>query len=698
MGFSQKLPDSMQDKIIDALRRNAVEEALLQAREWAHLQPEDPRAHRWLAVASQQRGDHADAMRSIDRAIALAPQDDELLLVRASLQIAARQMEEAGETLSLASGLNPNQLGAYLMQAQLAFGRGDTSEARRLSQLAARVSPGHPQLAVVDGLVALQQGEVDEALRRVSAGLQHAPDDVQLRYVLGLAYMRKQHWAFAEQAFRGVLEKIPAAANLRTLVSDLVNRQGRPAEAADELAVLLADPATTTPAIQRAAGLLRTLAGQPDQALPLLRNALATMPADPPTLQAIVGAWRELGMAEDARASLDAALATTADAPDLWRARLVFAEDAGAVQAVLQRWMQAVPDSILPWEILLSQQQEAGDQASADATAARLLERAPAHAPARLQVLQTLMAQNPGAAIAQLEAWLLLARDPGERRFLLGMLGLSHDQEGHSGKAVEAWEKMQQELGPLRAPLPPLSAPRLEWPAMAARPDTAPSVAFLWGAPGSGVERLAAVMEALGDPFRADRFGPSPPQDGFQSYALIDDLMSGRVSGEQVAARWRAALPSRGLAGQDVFDWLPWWDNALLVALRPHLREAMLIIAVRDPRDMLLDWLAFGSASPFAFPSPQVAAEWLASSLNQAAALFEYQWFPNRVLHTDAIGNDPQAAAALVGDALEAQLPAPASVGPGHFPAGHWRHYAKALEGPFALLAPVAQRLGYPDH
>lgn len=688
----------MQDKIIDALRRNAVEEAHTQAREWAFLQPEDPQAHRWLAVASQQRGDHADAMHSIDRAIALAPQDDSLQLVRASLLIAARQVDEAGEALSLASNLNPNQLGAYLMQAQLAFGRGDTVEAERLSRLAARVSPEHPQLAVVDGLLALQRGDADEALKRVSNALLQVPDDVQLRYVLGFAYMRKQHWAFAEQAFRGVVEKIPGAKNLHALISDLVNRQGRPGEAADELAPLLDDPATATVAIRRAAGLLRTVAGQPEQALPLLRSALAAAPDDLPTLQALVTVWRELDAAGDARASLEAALATTSGAPDLWRARLVFAEDAAAERVVLQRWTQAMPESTMPWEILLSQQQAAGDQAGADASAARLLERRPGHPAARLQVLQALMAQDPGAALAQLDTWLLLAREPEERRFLHGMLGLSHDQQGHSEQAVEAWTKMQQELAPRLAPLPPLSAPRFEWPELAPRPDKAPMVAFLWGAPGSAVERLAAVMAALGEPFRADRFGPSPPQDEFQSYAIIEGLVGGTVAGEDVAARWRAALPSRRLAGQDVFDWLPWWDNALLIALRPHLREAMLIIAVRDPRDMLLDWLAFGSASPFAFPSPQVAAEWLAHSLNQAAALFEYQWFPNRVVHTDGIGNDPQAAATLVGEVLEGQVPAPASVGPAHFPAGHWRHYAKALESAFAILAPVAQRLGYPEN
>ena len=206
----------MQDKIIDALRRNAVEEAVASG---ARMDPPAVRktrrrtaGWRWprSSVATMR-----DALRSIDRAIELAPQDDGLQLVRASLLIASRQLEEAGTALDLASGLNPNQLSAYLMQAQLALGRGDLVEAERLNRLAARVSPDHPQLAVVEGMLALQRGDADAALKQVSAALQQAPDDVQLRYVLGFSHMRKQHWAFAEQAFRGVLEKMPGATNLQ---------------------------------------------------------------------------------------------------------------------------------------------------------------------------------------------------------------------------------------------------------------------------------------------------------------------------------------------------------------------------------------------------------------------------------------------------------------------------------------------------
>ncbi|HEX7804476.1 MAG TPA: tetratricopeptide repeat protein [Pseudoxanthomonas sp.] len=687
----------MQEKIIQALRSNAAEEAVTYAREWIHQSPGDAQAHRWLAVASQQRGDHSDALRSIERAIELAPENDALQLVRANLLIAGKQWEEANAALSKASDLNPNQLGAYLMQAQLALGRGDLDEAERLNRLASRVAPDHPQLAVVEGMLALQRGNVDTGLKRVSAALQQTPEDVQLRYVLGFLYLRKQHWAFAEQAFRGVVDQIPDARNLRALIADLVNRQGRPADAAAELAPLLADPSTATPVIQRAAGLLHVASRQFEQALPLLRGALAVQPADLPTLQGLVAAWRTLGLEDDARASLEAALATTSDASDLWRARLIFTPDAEAWRAVIERWAAATPRSTLPLEILLQRQQQDGDRGAADATVARLLKLAPSHPEARLQMLDGLMAQDPGAAIAQIEAWLLTATDPSERRFLLGLLGLSQDQAGQSAKAVAAWSQMQTELVSQLVPLPPLSAPRLEWPELAASPVNPAKVMFLWGPPGSGIEKVAAVMGAAGDPFRADRFGPQPPQDGFQTYAVIDGLASGKLSGQEVAARWRQALPSRQLASDDVFDWLPWWDNALLIALRPYVREGMLMMAIRDPRDMLLDWLAFGSAAPFAMPSVDEAAAWLAGSLSQAAALFENRWYPNRVVRTDTIGSDPRIAAELVGEALLLSMPEPLSVGPAHFPAGHWRHYRQALGDAFAVLAPIAQRMGYPE-
>ena len=63
------------------------------------------------------------------------------------------------------------------------------------------------------------------------------------------------------------------------------------------------------------------------------------------------------------------------------------------------------------------------------------------------------------------------------------------------------------------------------------------------------------------------------------------------------------------------------------------------------------------------------------------------------------LGRPPTAAelAAALSDALQAQVPVPpvAALGPGRMPSGHWQRFASVLDDAFALLGPVAARLGY---
>jgi hypothetical protein len=213
------------------------------------------------------------------------------------------------------------------------------------------------------------------------------------------------------------------------------------------------------------------------------------------------------------------------------------------------------------------------------------------------------------------------------------------------------------------------------------------------------VERLGVVLSGSVPSFRADRFGATPPQDPLQSYYTPRRLDAGELDAAAVAASWRDALPARGLHGE-VIDWLLWWDNALLAVLREQLPQATLLIALRDPRDMLLDWLAFGAPAPFRIVSPKAAAAWLAIELNQIALLHEQDLFPHSLIRIDDIADDPQALAQALGDALQTPLPAPppAALGAAHFAPGHWRAYAGALADAFAMLTPVARRLGYPEH
>lgn len=688
----------MYEPIIEALRRGAAADALSAARDAVSAQPQDAQAQRLFAAALRLGGDREGALTAIDQAIALAPEDANLHFERAGLLLQERQLDEAQAALARTIGLDPNQFPAYIVQAQLALGRGDLDEADRLTRTAARISGDHPHVAALEGMVALRRGDADRALSILTQACERAPDDPQLRNALGFAYLGKGHFAFAEQAFRGLLEKDPAARPLRALVADIVRRQGRPGEAADELAAMLDQDAS--PALLRFVGELELEAGRAAQALPRLRAALATGPGDRRTLTALIEAWRQLDDPADARATLDDTLAQHPQEPDLWLARLSIEPFAGdESRAVVARWLEAMPEFVPAHEAHATILDAAGEREQAAAVAMRITELVPGHTQAELRVIDGLMQHDADAAQARVESLLARAVDPQVKRSLRQLLGRTFDRAGQPDAAAATWAELHAETVSERLPLPVPTTEITQWPDLAPLPEPAPGVLLLWGAPGSLVERIAVTFEHADGPLRADRFGPQPPRDPLQRYDTPPALVDGTLDGAYLVAQWRAALPERGITDGNVFDWLPWWDNALLLALRPHLPEAVLMIALRDPRDMLLEWLAYGSPASFALESPVIGARWLAEVLMQVAELHEEDLFPHRLVRLDIIADDPVELAQAIGDALETSVaPAPAqALGPQHFAPGHWRAYAEPLASAFALLTPVAQRLGYPE-
>jgi tetratricopeptide (TPR) repeat protein len=684
--------------VLAALSRGALDEARAAAEADVAATPGDAGTHRRLALVLQRQGDTDGALAALDRAIALDPDDADNHFERAALLFGARKLDEGQAALAQSLGLDPNQFEAYVMQAQLALGRGDLDEAERQRKLAARVVPNHPHLLAIEGTIALRRGEGERAQQILVEALRFAPDDPQLQYALGFTYMHLGHLAFAEQAFRKVLENVPSAVTLNALIADLLRQQGRPGEAAEQIAPLLADPARCTPGLLAIAGELEIAANRPERALPHLRAALAASPRDRRVLGALLEAWRRLGAIDEARSTLDALLAEIHDNVDLWHARLAL-EPAGGEgsAAVVERWLAAEPDSVDALETRMALQNIAGDQAGANATAQRIVELEPGRRTAEQRLVNELMERDPAAAIARVQQLLAQAPNAESRLLLQGWLALTQDRAGDAGGAVETWNAMQAAHATQRLPLWTPSEPRSDWPELGAPNSDAPRVAFLWGAPGSGVERVASLMGAVLPAFRADRFGPNPPKDALQKFRTIADLAHDTLDPAAVVADWRAHLAGRGLENGQVIDWLLFWDNALLRALRPELPEGQLLIALRDPRDMLLDWLAFGAVPPLGMPSPRGGAAWLAMVLNQVAALHERDLYPHRLIRLDAAASDPQALATQVGEALGLQLPVPPSnlFGPPRYAPGHWRNYAEALAEPFALLTPVARRLGY---
>lgn len=690
----------MYETILQALRSGDAPAAVAAARDAVSANAQDATAHRLLAAALRAAGDRDAALAAIEHAIELAPDDADLHLVHAGLLLDERQIDEAQAALARTIGLDPNQFPAYIVQGQLAIARGDLDEAERMGKLAARIAPEHPHVAAVLGTVALRRGDVDGALATLARAAERAPEDELARHALGFAYMAKGHDAFAEQAFRSLLESRPESRATRVLVANLARRQGRPADAADLLAPLL--EGEPTPALLRTVGMLEYDGGRTEHARELLRRAFDAAPMDRANIGPLVEVWRRENLAEEARSVLDAALANHPAEPALWHARLVFETFAGdEARAVVGRWLEAMPDTLPPLMAQWAIEDAVGAVEQADAIARRITELQPGHSGAEMRVVDALLRTDPDAAIARLDNLITRAPDPQVKRMLRQRLAHAFDTIGQADAAAATWAELHAEVAEQRLPYPPVSAARSNWPERAPLPDDAKGVLLLWGAPGSLVERIAGTFQASGAPLRADRLGPNPPDDFLQRYTTIEQLAAsdGEGDAEAAVAQWRAALPSRGIDDGKVFDWLLWWDNALLAALRPHLPEALLMIALRDPRDMLLDWLAYGSPVPYRLESPEAGARWLAQVLAQVAYLHEQDLFPHRLIRLDEGAHDAKALTQALADALETRvmIPPPEVLQPPRFAAGHWRAYTGPLAEAFALLTPVAKRLGYAD-
>lgn len=688
----------MQEQIFDALRRGDTAAALDMARAFAAGTPDDAGAQRLLALALRGSGDPAGAREAIERAIALAPDDARLHLEHARLLLGTRDLEAAAQVLDTTIGIDPNQFGAYVLQAELAMGRNDLEEAERLARLAARVSPDHPTLQSLEGTIALRRGNADEALKLLSAAAERAPEDAVTLHALAFAYLAKGHFAFAEQTLRKLVGRLPAAKTVRLMIAQLQFRQGRPGDAADEVAALLQDAPGSPPEVRRLAGELELVAGRPERALPVLREALAGLPGEPRTMTAITEAWRRLGAFDDARETLDAALDATPDNDGLWRARLAFAQDGPGSADVVARWRNARPDSIEALETAMLLHASAGRAAEAEAAARELLERAPGHLDAELRVADALLGRDPAEAVRYLEELQSRLARPEEQRLVTAWLGLARHRAGDFAGALEAWTRHGAEEIQGRLPLPPATPAPAQWPEPAAAAPDAPPAAFLVGLPGSLVERAAAILEPVLPTFRADRFSARPPADLFQDLDAWPRIAAGEITADRVVGSWRGALASRAIGGA-IVDWLPWWDNVYAAVMRAALPEARLLLVLRDPRDMLLDWLAFGSPTPFLARSPQDAADWLAAALGQLASLHEQDLVPHHLLKVDDSGEDAKAMSVQIGEALGITLPKPPAgyFGAPRFAAGTWRSYADLLAEPFAALGPVARRFGYPD-
>jgi Tfp pilus assembly protein PilF len=699
----------MLDTILTALRGGDFVAAETAARDLIARQPDHAEAHHLLGLALQQRGDLAGAAEALGRAVQLAPQRAEFHVTRA--MVATQQGDHAGARASLQEAVkqDPNQLLAYVSLAHMALAASDLAQAEQHLRYAERINPEHPHVLTVRGQWLLAQGKGEEAIAALSRAGEAAPDDAMVQGALGLGLLSQRHFAFAEQALRNALRLQSGARGLRYALVQSLLAQGRNDEAARDVDLLL-EQQPGEPQALTLKGQLASLRGAHDEAVIALTASLRREPRQPGALEALFASWRALGITDQGDAFLESMLAQAPGFEPAWGALLELRR--GNPQRSIEtvaRWLDALPDSPAANEIAAQVAEAAGDFARGDELAQKAVALDRGRILAQVLLARSELRADRGAdARARLEPLHAAVREPAPRRALGGWLGRACDASGEPALAVRHWTQAHADGGP--APdYPPLALPDAELEtrfvdALTAAGAPAPDApVLLWGAPGSRPERLAALLGGAGVVVLNDRFGPSPRDDGFRLGNVgARTAGSPEEAAERFAQRWRDGRAQVGAQPADI-DWLPQGEARLAPRLGRGLPGARLVVALADPRDMLLNWLAFGAPQRMPVPDPLRAAQWLALALEQLAFLARRPQPALSVVWMQQLDESPAEVAASLAQFLGLPQPPPveamqpAMVGVGGlatgFPAGHWRRYADALREPFAVLEPIALRL-----
>ncbi|MBP6534395.1 MAG: tetratricopeptide repeat protein [Arenimonas sp.] len=685
----------MSEQIINALRSGDAQAALELAKALLAQEPHNPDGHYWLALAQQGLGEKALALSAIGKAIEIAPERNEFAMVRSVMLLGEADLAAAQSGLMDTLALNPNQIEAYVALIHIALAQKNIPEARRLLRLVERVNADNEHVQLAKGAVLQAEGDLDEALKHFTRASEINPSNPLALSSLGMLYLVKDMPAFAEQALKRAYALAPGNVTmLRALLqSQLKQEQFAQAEnTADE--ILRHAPQDQNSLFLR--GQLRAARRDPAGAVEDARVLRALNPDDDGFLTQLVTWLIQDQRADEAKAEMQAAVAGSPHNDAFWQllANYEMTVADGDPRPVIERWLVLNPDSGLAHDTFAVVLENLLDFDAAGHEADKALAHSDSFAASQFIKLRQEIRENPQLALQRAEALIPKARNTDAQRMILAWLGIIHDRLGQYASAADAFRLMTTILlaaKPLPMPMPADHVPEAE--SLQGR--------LLWAPAGARVERVFnALAPLLGKRLLIDRNVLIPTrQDGFGSYRALPGAPEAGS-----AAKWLFGVSSMGVAAEDAVDWIPQWDAYTAAALPGTELLALLI----DPRDAFLNWLVFGNAQGYWFlPDELESARWLELSYSAVADTLEKGPQTVHVVKIDALDTQADAIGVQLQQALglDAAPNADALARPilalggmvNQFPTGHWRHYRDAYGEAFAVLTPVAVRLGYPE-
>jgi tetratricopeptide (TPR) repeat protein len=258
----------------------------------------------------QAQGQFEKASAAYERATTLAPNDPDPLLSLVKLDVAQGHADRAKTRLDALLAARPDHLFGHGLLGEVLALRGHPREAVAQFREASHVNPKWIMPWLDWGGLWLAQKQPEQAIQVIQAGLKANPDSEELHMLLASAYSTHGQIEPAITAYDGALRLNPrnvlAANNLAVL---LVDYKGDPPNLQKAFALSRDfEKDVPHPLFLDTLGWVRFKMGQQDEALRLMKDAVAKSP-EVPTLNYHLGmAYYQSGKTVEARAYLSKAL------------------------------------------------------------------------------------------------------------------------------------------------------------------------------------------------------------------------------------------------------------------------------------------------------------------------------------------------------------------------------------------------------
>ena len=660
--------------------------------------PNDFDLLRLLGIVRRDLGDYAESAQLLARAHDLAPEQPNLLLMLGAVRFQAGDVDASRDAYERAIVLDPNIAGAHSTLGHIAMLNGNPKLAEQYFRTALRVDENDAQALSGIGMIALDREDADTAMKYLTRAGDLSPNDPSIAFAMGRGFSKRGMLAFAEQAFLRALQLRPGMPHASNALGQLFLRAGRAAEAEPHMRALLGVRNFELAGELGLGDVYRALA-KPEEAAAQYRRALERQPDHEAGFDALLWCVRQMGRVGELFVLLDERIARFPQ-QERWRAE----------RAMLLAEVGRVGDSAADWQVL-HDRNPASAQAAVELARQRERNGELESASELAEMVALRFPEEPDVALIRARARMRNGKDDAARALIeqiagrstrvdlargaLNLLGHLHDRAGRYADAVRHFRESQQGLQGI---LPRLESLPSGYDDVLAQPldeawEHAPIL--ITGVPGSDVGTIAALLaDQPGLSVAVDR-AQGVRNDGFDTRAFDHSRSELHPEGiTTLREEYLSPLRQMGVSlDKPLVDWIPRWDARHLVFARRLMPGTRVIVVDRDPRDALLNWLAFGWLPYAGLNDFEAGVDWLPRAIAHARFGVEHGGLPHLVVNAADVMADPAGAgaalAAFVG--IDTLVPGPITARslsglgglPSRFDDGRWRDYAEVLADAF---------------